>query len=404
MVDGLSELAGSLQRSGTGNPIALLNLADILAGDLRNKEAPEAYLIYALYDNDSNRYEVGKQVLTKNAANQHEVLEENLYITENGYIETFVVNETPEDVWFDDFMLMSTTSPIMQEAHYDPWGLELEGIGFQYTGSEIKANKYLFNGKELIEDNGLRYYDYGARMYDPVIGRWGVVDPLAEKMRRHSPYSYAFDNPIRFIDPDGMAPGDFSDLITRVANYAITKTKQAVRETVRKAANIVKQNVREAIDDTRIELKGEIKFTDEIGAKAEIKGVGGGGASLTTSESSLSSTTTLGIGTGEFKNEYGNTVNHDRVWEVKGQAAGNGGYFKTIRNDQGVSSEGGITTESGIPLVQTETSVTTGDADTKISTGVSAGFKTPIMVSTTPGVVHLSFDISLKLIYENKKE
>jgi len=79
MVDGLSELAGSLQRSGSVNPIAILNLANIIASDFQNKEAPEAYLIYALYDKDSNRYEVGKQVLTKNAANQHEVLEENLY-------------------------------------------------------------------------------------------------------------------------------------------------------------------------------------------------------------------------------------------------------------------------------------------------------------------------------------
>ena len=77
--------------------------------------------------------------------------------------------------------------------------------GAWYKDPVLPKFRYLYNGKELNEEFGLNFYDYGARWYDAGMGSWWEVDPLAEKFYPESPYSYSGNNPIVNIDPDGLA-------------------------------------------------------------------------------------------------------------------------------------------------------------------------------------------------------
>jgi len=90
---------------------------------------------------------------------------------------------------------------VMEYQHYYPFGMQLEALGYT-SGNDLK-NNYLYNGKELQEDYGLNWYDYGARMYDPVIGRFTTQDAYAEKYASLTPYQYGANNPIKYIDING---------------------------------------------------------------------------------------------------------------------------------------------------------------------------------------------------------
>jgi RHS repeat-associated protein len=99
---------------------------------------------------------------------------------------------------------------ILEENNYYPFGLKQKGYNNNVTSTNIAQN-YKYNGKELNEEFGLNMYDYGARNFMPDIGRWVTIDPLSELYDSHSPYAYVLNNPILYVDPDGMKI-DLSDI------------------------------------------------------------------------------------------------------------------------------------------------------------------------------------------------
>ena len=124
----------------------------------------------------------------------------------------------------DAILLIDEPIPltILEENHYYPFGLKHSNYNTnQYEFIEVEngndyyinitqlpaggvsSYKYKYNGKEYQDELGLNMYDYGARNYDPAIGRWMNIDPLAEKYFSLSSYVYVANMPTIAIDPDG---------------------------------------------------------------------------------------------------------------------------------------------------------------------------------------------------------
>lgn len=221
----------------TGTASAALNTwGSLVDGGFQEDEyaaAPSAHVNIIIFDKDYNFVDAAyKQVST--AGEQigatpdvdHEHLIREYIIKEQGIVFMYVSNNSPVNVYFDDVIMNHSATKVIQYNEYYPFGLQTANSWTR----ENASNQYLYNGgNELNENSG--WYETFFREYDAAIGRFMQVDPLASSFGSHSPYHYAYNNPMLYNDVLGdssLGPGSgnhWSDGYRSVSgNYMMMST------------------------------------------------------------------------------------------------------------------------------------------------------------------------------------
>jgi RHS repeat-associated protein len=178
-----------------------------------NTGAPRAYLNWLVFDRNYGFITGGfKQITTAakeaGADVPHELLQmpAPITITQPGYVYIYLSNEnpTPVEVYFDDFKVTHTKSPVIQSEDYYPFGLTFNS----YQRENSVANKFKFQGQEHVDDLNLGWDSFKWRNHQPEIGRFFNVDPLADKYVYNSPYAFSENHVVAHRELEGLEKWD----------------------------------------------------------------------------------------------------------------------------------------------------------------------------------------------------
>lgn len=189
--------------------------------------APQAFLTAIFFDERFNFIPAAdggvaqQQVAATVGSNGSSLTLANIKAPKNGYAYVYVSNQSNNDVYFDDLQVGVTAGNIIEENHYYAYGLKIATLSAKKLGNSYEGqlkNGYLYNDKELFDDADLNWYDYGFRYYDPQIGRFSQLDPLADSYPFYTPYQYSGCEPVGNVDIDGLEPASVVAAVNKLAN------------------------------------------------------------------------------------------------------------------------------------------------------------------------------------------
>ena len=171
---------------------------------------PKAYVSWILFDEQFNmvRSSSATRQVDMAADTRQQMAYTDIAMHSNGYLYVYLSNESPMNVFFDNFQVTQQHGPILEETHYYPFGLTMAGISSKALNG-IAENRIKFQGQELAnkefsDGSGLDWYEFKYRMHDPQTGRFLQIDPLADEYEYNSPYAFSENKVIVHREIEGL--------------------------------------------------------------------------------------------------------------------------------------------------------------------------------------------------------